>query len=278
MIGYIKIYRQMKNWGWYTDIPVKVLFLHLLLSANREAREWNGIKIEQGQLITSLEHLARDSGLTVQQVRTALKKLKSTQEATYKSTSRNTIITINNWDKFQLSNTNCNKQITNEQQTNNKQITTNKKERIEEDKNSFFIEEKKTKKIDPFMNKTKDVFVSEYEKIFKKKVFLSHSDHMRLVELSAEYEDFKELIPTALKKLRAINFNEINFTPTASWLLKGNNFERVMNGEFETKKAISRPTERTFKTFELSEEEKRESEEAGKKALEQMKKIFRKGD
>lgn len=278
MLGYIKIYRQMKNWGWYTDVPVKVLFLHLLLSANREAREWNGIKLEKGQLITSLEHLARDSGLTVQQVRTALKKLKSTQEATYKSTSRNTIITINNWDKFQLSNTNCNKQITNEQQTDNKQITTNKKERIEEDKNSFSIDVEKKKKPDPFINKTKDIFMNEYLAIMGKKVFLSHSDHMRLTELSAEYDDFKELIPIVLNKLKKIKFDEINFTPTASWLLKANNFERVMNGEFESKKTFSRPTEKKVEFFKLSEEERKETEEAREKAFKKMRNIFKKGD
>ena len=58
---------------------------------------------------------------------------------------------------------------------------------------------------------------------------------MRLTELAADYPDIRELIPQAIKKLKEIDFKDIDFTPSASWLLKGDNFERVMNGEFDKK-------------------------------------------
>lgn len=134
MQGFIKAHRQLLNWEWYTDIPVKVLFLHFLLKANHRPDKWRGIEISIGQFVTSLEHLAKETGLTVQQVRTAIKKLKSTQEITYQSTSHNSIITINNWDKWQATNTKSNIQITSNQHSNNIQITTNKN--IEEVKNN----------------------------------------------------------------------------------------------------------------------------------------------
>jgi hypothetical protein len=44
-----------------------------------------------------------------------------------------------------------------------------------------------------------------------------------------------ELIPSAISRLKNIDFKDIDFKPTATWLLKGNNFERVMNGEFDKK-------------------------------------------
>lgn len=91
-----------------------------------------------------------------------------------------------------------------------------------------------TKKTDPYINPIKTFFISEYQKVFNTKPYLSNSDCIRLTELSSEYPEIKEIIPTAISKLKKISFDDINFKPTASWLLKSNNFERVMNGEFDT--------------------------------------------
>ena len=35
--GYIKLYRRMMKWGWYTDTPTKCVFLHLLFLAMSRA-------------------------------------------------------------------------------------------------------------------------------------------------------------------------------------------------------------------------------------------------
>lgn len=141
MDGFIKLHRKFIEWEWYTDNNVKILFLHLLLSVNHKDNKWRGQLIKKGSFITSYEKLAIATNLTIQQIRTALNKLKSTGEITYKSTSLNSIITINNWDEYQENNKQNNKQITNEQQTNNKRITTNKNDK--NDKNNicaFFSE------------------------------------------------------------------------------------------------------------------------------------------
>ena len=238
--GFIKLHRQMIKWEWYTDIPTKVLFIHLLFSANHEAQKWRGIEIKRGQLISSYKHLAEECGLSVQQVRTALKKLESTQEVTSQSTSQNTVITIKNYDKYQANN----KQITNEQQTSNKRATTNKNEKNEKNEKNVLsfdttgapVNVVEKKKFDPYINPIKDFFIQEYRKTFDKKPFLSNQDHNRIVELAADYPDIRELIPIALKKLKDINW-DMDYKPTASWLLKGNNFERVMNGEFDRQKS-----------------------------------------
>ena len=140
--GWIKLYRSMKGWKWYRDIPTKTLFIHLLLEANREDQPWQDIIIKTGQCAVGRKQLAYDTGLTEQQVRTALKKLQNTGEITTESTNRFTIVTIVNYSQYQQSAVSNqptaqptdNQQITNKQPTDNQQITTNKKERSKEDK------------------------------------------------------------------------------------------------------------------------------------------------
>lgn len=120
--GWIKIHRQLLEWEWYDDLNVKVLFFHLLLKANHKAKKYKGKLIEVGQLVTGLEVLANETGLSIQKIRTAIYKLKSTNEITIKSSSQGTVIQIVNYTKYQI----VTNQPTNEQQTINKPSTTNK--------------------------------------------------------------------------------------------------------------------------------------------------------
>lgn len=137
--GYIKLYRQFIKWEWYTDIPTRILFEHCLLRANHKAERWRGLTIEAGQFITSLNHLAQETGLTIRQVRTAIKKLKTTQELTQSGHAKYSIITIKNWAKYQSSDTVSDKQMTNKRQTNDKQMTTNKNEKNEKNEKNIII-------------------------------------------------------------------------------------------------------------------------------------------
>jgi len=128
--GFIVLYRKMTDWEWYGDTNVKVLFLHLLLTANWETKKWRGKLVQRGELITSIGHLSEQLStvdkFSPMQVRTALNKLKVTNEITIKTTNRFTVITINNYDTYQDINKPSNKRITNKQQTDNKRITTTK--------------------------------------------------------------------------------------------------------------------------------------------------------
>lgn len=134
--GYIKIHRKIIDWEWYTDSNVKSLFLHCLIKANHKKKSWQGIEIDRGSFITSYAKLALELNLSIQQIRTAIGKLKSTNEVTFKTTSKYSVISINNYDDYQEINKQVNRQITNEQQTNNNQITTTNNEKNEKnDKN-----------------------------------------------------------------------------------------------------------------------------------------------
>ncbi|MCM1003609.1 MAG: hypothetical protein NC408_04635 [Candidatus Gastranaerophilales bacterium] len=117
-----------------------------------------------------------------------------------------------------------------------------------------------SKKSDPYINPTKTFFIQEYEKVFKKRPFLYSQDCNRLCELAADYEDIEELIPQALQKLKKINFEGIDFKPSASWLLKGNNFERVMNGEFDNQESRN---DEFWEKLEREHEEKKRQRNLG---------------
>lgn len=127
MEGWIKLHRKFLSWEWYDDNNVKVIFIHLLIVANHADQKWKGITIKRGQRLTSLAHLAKEVNLTVQKTRTALNKLKSTGEITIKATNQNTLITIVNYDLYQLEEAKTTNRITNKR-TNEQQTNNNKQE------------------------------------------------------------------------------------------------------------------------------------------------------
>jgi len=139
MQGWAKYHRQIINWEWYTDANTFRVFFHLVLIANHKDNKWRGIDVKRGQTITSYSKLGLALDLSVQQIRTALDKLEP-NEITRKTTNKYTLINIVNYSIYQdkksedntHSNTQDNNQITNEQQSNNNQITTNKNEENEE--------------------------------------------------------------------------------------------------------------------------------------------------
>lgn len=101
MEGWIKLYRKIINWEWYKDNNTKIVFLHLLLTANHREKKWNGITIKRGQKLTSLRNLSKECNLSIQQVRTALNKLQTSNEIKVKTSNNNTLITINNYSNYQ---------------------------------------------------------------------------------------------------------------------------------------------------------------------------------
>lgn len=120
--GWIKIHRKLLEWEWYDEPNTFRLFIHLLLKANHKPKNYRGVNIKTGEVMTGFSLLAEQTGLTVQKVRTALTNLKSTNEITIKSNNKGTVIQIVKYVDYQV----VTNQITNEQQTDNKQVTTNK--------------------------------------------------------------------------------------------------------------------------------------------------------
>jgi hypothetical protein len=116
----------MLKWEWYDDINTKVVFIHCLLKANWKSGSWHGIKYDAGQFITSLPTLAKETRLSVQNVRTALDHLKLTGEITDYRQANYRIITVVKWNEYQGDNRPFNIPLTDHQQTSNRPLTADK--------------------------------------------------------------------------------------------------------------------------------------------------------
>jgi hypothetical protein len=133
MSGWIKLHRQITDWEWYDDHNTFRLFMHLLLKANHKERSYRGVKIEVGCVMTGRELLSKETGLSVQQIRTCLERLKSTNEITIKSNKQGTIIQVVKYKDYQVT---TNESTTN-QPTSNQQVTTNKNVKKEKNDNTI---------------------------------------------------------------------------------------------------------------------------------------------
>ncbi len=101
MESFLKLCRDILEWGWYKTPVVCRLFIHCLLEANYKDNIWYNISIERGSFITSHGELAERTGLSRKQVQTALKKLSKTNDLIVESNKRYTKITIINYEKLQ---------------------------------------------------------------------------------------------------------------------------------------------------------------------------------
>lgn len=99
--GFVKMYRKMTNWEWYTDVVVKTVFIHCLLKANYKEKHWRGVRIKRGQFITSYPNLAKECGITVSQARRAISALCSTGEITHKPHAKFSMVTVIEYDSYQ---------------------------------------------------------------------------------------------------------------------------------------------------------------------------------
>lgn len=132
---YIKLFRSIEAWEWYTDSNTFRVFVHLLLNANVTPCRFKGIEVQRGELVTSYGSIAESLKLTLNQVRTSFLHLKSTGEITVKIYPKYQLVKIENYDKFQSASQA-------EAQSDHRQVTGKsqqyKNERIEEVKNNTF--------------------------------------------------------------------------------------------------------------------------------------------
>lgn len=151
MQGWIKLHRQLTEKAiWLESTPEqKTILITLLMMANHEQKEWEWkgekFKAEPGQFVTSLESIVKKcgNGVSIQNVRTAIKRFEKYEFLTNQSTNKNRLISIVNWglyqDKETTTNKQTNKQLTSNQQATNKQLTTNKNDKNDNKKDIYII-------------------------------------------------------------------------------------------------------------------------------------------
>ena len=99
--GYIKSFRKILNWEWFTDINTCHFFIYCLHRANYEPQHFMGKEIPRGSFVSSLKNMSEETGLTIKQVRKCLEKLKNTQNVASKGTNKYTIVSVVNYELYQ---------------------------------------------------------------------------------------------------------------------------------------------------------------------------------
>lgn len=136
--GFVKIYRSLLNWEWFDDAKTLQVWIYILLRVQYEDTRWRGIQIKRGQMLESLPTIAKNTGMSVQSVRTAILHLKSTCNLTCKSTRYGLLISVIKWADFQGRaepiNTQINTEINRESTRNQQRIKKVKKEKKKEER------------------------------------------------------------------------------------------------------------------------------------------------
>ncbi len=256
--GWVKLYRSIFKWEWWDDMYTRNLFVVCLLMANSSDRRWRGIVIGRGSFVTSMAHLSKIAGLTARQTRTAVEHLKSTNELTIETTNNYSIITVCHYERYQdpaeaerqtKRQTGC--QTADKPPTNERQTTDTKQEykngRIEESESSSPIVEEDTTDVpsaaEPASVEKEDLRI-DYGKLAQywnektKGVFgiVESIENNRRKMVRARIRDKgKKAFMEAIDKVCASTFLAGAAWFNFDWLIRPNNFDKVMSGNFDNK-------------------------------------------
>lgn len=137
---FIKLYRGLLDWEWFNDSKMVHLYIFILIKANFADSKWRGQDIKRGQLITGLDSLSKQTGISKQSLRTCLSRLKLTNEINIESTNKFSLITVVKYEDYQCFDIKPTRkqQTTNIQSTFNQQQDKNNKEEKEKHFNIFW--------------------------------------------------------------------------------------------------------------------------------------------
>jgi DNA-binding transcriptional regulator YhcF (GntR family) len=124
MKGWITLHRKLLKNPICQKPSYLSVWIHLLLMANYEETSfiWNNKKqiLRKGQLLTGLKVLSKETGIAQTTVYRILNYLENEKQIKQEKTTKYTVITILNWDKYQ----DKNQEMENRWKTNGKQTET----------------------------------------------------------------------------------------------------------------------------------------------------------
>ncbi len=129
MEGWIKLHRKFSSWEWADEPNMVSLFIHLLISASNRDTRWKGTELKRGQVIFGLNKWSDKTGISVRGLRTCLERLELSHEIDKRTTSKFTIITVLNYDKYQTEKKESDTETTLDRQTNDKRTTNERQHR-----------------------------------------------------------------------------------------------------------------------------------------------------
>ena len=266
MGNFIKLSRKITKWEWWHDIKTYRLFTYMLIEAWWKDGKYKGTDIQRGSFPSSVNELAQETDLTINEVRTALKHLKSTGEITTKSQGKYTIFTVNNYNLYQSDNEQINneitsknvmtsqakmqsdnKELTSKSQAINEQTTSSNKKEDKNINNIKELEEDKEDKKDIVSVSTKQISRDEIAAVIETWNELSAYGIQEVSRVDSQSERGKMLnarikqygIAEVLKAIQSIKHSDFlqgknnrGWSATFDWFVRPNNFIKVMDGNY----------------------------------------------
>ena len=100
--GHVKLHCKIQDWEWYSTPYMFHLFMHLVMCANTEDRKRSGRIVRRGQVLTTLNRLVEETGISKRSIRTCLERLQDTGEIQIETTKLFSIITVENYESYQI--------------------------------------------------------------------------------------------------------------------------------------------------------------------------------
>lgn len=236
-MDYVKISRKILDWEWYTDINTKVLFLHILLKANWKPSRFQGTEVPRGSLVTSQQNMATETGLTIKNVRTALKHLENTGEVAVSRHPKFSVITVKNYNQYQSSGS----QMAVKWQSDGSRgatIEEGKKERKEEYNKSPKGDYESGTPENSIYTTIRELYNSvcgSYPRLVKMSEARKKAINAR-IRAGYTHEDFRILFEKAEASEFLKGANKRNWRATFDWLISDTNMAKVLDGNYDARK------------------------------------------
>ncbi len=234
---FIKLNRKIKNWEWYTDVNTAHFFIYCILTANWKDDNFHGMEVKRGQFIRTLENISRETGLSIQNIRTAVKHLISTQELTQNQHGKYRIFTVVKYEQYQIGNTISNNELTRNQHESNTKVTQSKevknirsKELKKElSKDNSISGEIHHKRIVDKWNTLKDYGVPPLRSITPNSI-RERDLKARLKEFG---EDSLDEIIEHFKVSKFLQGKATDFKPDFDWAIKKSWYSAILEGKYD---------------------------------------------
>lgn len=209
--GWIKLHRCVRsNWVW-NDKPFNrgSAWLDLLMLVNHQDKKiiFNGIltNVEKGSCITSLRKLSERWGWSISKTKRFFEQLQDEKMLSFKSDTKKTLVTIENWDLYQCSETEIVTPKENKSKTEEKQKETNKNEENDKNDKEVYID---LKFVDEVIEKVKltqeqyNKLINKYDKEYVHKEILGLDNYI-INGKGAKYKDHYRTLNTWLRTRKA---------------------------------------------------------------------------
>ena len=273
--GWLKIYRSIVDWEWFSEHDMTVFFIWCLCNANVDGRMWRGVYVKPGQLVVSRSTVCKELGISERRYRTIISRFAKSGEITMKPQGAFSILTIVNWEIYQ-EDTISENVFNNEKTTSPKADECVEKTEVREEPfNSLFtqeevlVSEKPTPKVPEldcsFVVKLFNDRCKGFPKIVKltekrKKVIRIWFD-----DIGGTYDKVQEIFDRAQSSSFLRGDNNRAWSADFDWIIHKSNWVKILEGKYDDKKNV---TQNNYETQQSDRYAKRRGADSSARSAE----------